>query len=135
MTSMHLPVFLWLRWRLFVNQLKRGGIVSGVILAFMSILAVLATIGFFIGAVIAGVFGFPHLSSSVQLLIWDGLVIAFLFSWMLGLLQELQRSEAFTLDKFLHLPVSLTGVFVLNYLSSFVSITLMFFLPLLFGLS
>ena len=67
--------------------------------------------------------------------VWDGLVVGFLFSWAIGLLAELQRSEVLSLDKFLHLPVSLTGVFLINYLSSLFSLTLIIFVPAMVGLS
>ncbi len=135
MTSLHFGTFVWLRWRLFINQLRRGGIASGIILGMLAVSACLGSIAAFVGAVAAGVFLLPMASTTVQLMIWDGLVLAFLFSWSIGLLNELQRSEALTFEKFLHLPVSLGGVFVLNYLSSFVSVTLLFMLPILFGLA
>ena len=60
---------------------------------------------------------------------WDGLAVPFLMFWLIGLMTELQRAEALSLDKFLHLPVSLQGVFLINYLSSLVSFTMLFFLP------
>src|SRR5205823_8963134 len=48
---------------------------------------------------------------------------------------ELQRSEVLSLDRFLHLPVSLTGVFLINYLSSLASVNLMLCLPAMLGMS
>ena len=59
-----------------------------------------------------------------RLLTWDGIVLAFLFIWMIGLITELQRTEALSLDKFLHLPVSPIGAFLINYLSSLFSVSL-----------
>src|SRR5262249_21247827 len=59
----------------------------------------------------------------------------FLFFWAIGLLADLQRSESLALDKFMHLPVSLTGAFLINYLSSLFSITLILFLSALVGFS
>ena len=38
----HLRAFLWLRWRLFVNQITRGGTANIIVLAILGILAVLA---------------------------------------------------------------------------------------------
>lgn len=131
----HLGTFLWLRWRLFLSQMKRGGLANTIILGMLAIFACLGILGSFIGALAAGAFLLPMASASVQLLVWDGLIVMFLFAWMIGLLNELQRSEALTLEKFLHLPVSLAGVFVLNYLSSFLSLTLLFAAPIFFGLA
>src|SRR5581483_9311119 len=77
---------------------------------------------------IAGLF-LGDVPAPVLMYIWDGLVLAFVFAWMVGLLTELQRSEVLSLTKFLHLPVSPRGVFVINYLSSFLSVSLVLFLP------
>jgi hypothetical protein len=71
----------------------------------------------------------------VLLYVWDGIVIAFLFFWAAGLLTELQRSEILSLDKFLHLPVSLSGAFLINYLSSLLSLGTVLFVPPMLGLS
>src|SRR5262249_2677987 len=68
------------------------------------------------------------------LFVWDGLVLAFLFSWATGVLTELQRSEVLSLDKFLHLPVSLAGAFLITYLTSLASISLLVFVPPMLGL-
>ena len=69
-----------------------------------------------------------------MLVLWDVLVLAFLFFWLMGLATELQRSEALSLDKLLHLPVSLSGTFLLNYLSSLISLSLVIFIPTTVGL-
>jgi len=69
------------------------------------------------------------------MLIWDGIVIAFLFFWMTELLIELQRSELLSLDKFLHLPVSLGSAFMINYVGSISSAGAIVFLPLMIGLA
>src|SRR5262245_43353480 len=69
------------------------------------------------------------------MLIWDGIVIAFLFFWMTELLIELQRSELLSLDKFLHLPVSLGSAFMINYVGSISSAGAIVFLPLMTGLA
>jgi hypothetical protein len=72
---------------------------------------------------------------SIYLYVWDGLVVAFLFTWTLGLLIELQRSEVLSLDKFLHLPVSLKGAFLINYVSSLFSLSMLAFLPAMLAFS
>jgi hypothetical protein len=69
------------------------------------------------------------------MLIWDGVVLAFVFFWMTELLVELQRSELLSLDKFLHLPVSLTTAFLLNYIGSLSSVGALIFLPMMIGLA
>ncbi len=135
MNAPHFFAFVWLRWRLFANQLTKGGIFSQILLAVLAVGAVLGAFGLLILSFLAGFFLLPEASPLVVLLVWDGLVVSFLFNWSLGLVTELQRSEALSLDRFLHLPVSLSGVFTLNYLSSLVCLTMLLFVPAMLGMS
>jgi hypothetical protein len=105
-----------------------------VILAILAVVAVCLAVGLFFAFLIAGLFVLPRASGPALLFTWDGLVITFLFFWGIGLLTELQRSDPLSLDKFLHLPVSLSGVFFLNYLSSLFSFGLLLFVPAMVGL-
>ena len=134
MNRQHLTAFIWLRYRLRVNQLKRGGIANQVLLALLAAVAVFVAIGAFFGGFLIGLFAFRHAPLVVRMWVWDGLIIAFLFSWMIGLLTELQRTDALSLDKFLHLPVSLVGAFAINYVSSLASLSLLLFVPGMTGL-
>jgi hypothetical protein len=131
----HFAALVWLRCRLFRNQLRRGGIASFVILVVLGVAALACALGLFVGLFLVGLFVLPKASPTTLMYVWDALVVVFLFCWILGLLVELQRSEALTMDKFLHLPVSLQGVFLINYLSSLVSFTMLFFLPAALALS
>lgn len=134
----HFRAFVWLRWRLFVNQMTKGGIANQILLVLAAISAVLLAGTLLVVAFCLAFFAFPEVPREYQplvmLLVWDGLIVAFLFSWCVGLLAELQRSEAFSLNKFLHLPVSIAGAFVLNYVSSLVSVSMLLVVPLMGGL-
>jgi hypothetical protein len=127
--------FVWLRWRLQVNQLKRGGIANAVIMAILAVSCLFLAAFLFVVSFLVGLFALPQASPTVVMLVWDGLVVGFLFFWTVGLITELQRSEAVSLDKFMHLPVSPAGAFLLNYLSSLVSLSLVVFVPPMVGLS
>ncbi|HYV39953.1 MAG TPA: hypothetical protein VE988_29985, partial [Gemmataceae bacterium] len=116
-----------------LNQLKRAGIASMVILAILAPFAVLLPLLLFAGLFLLGWLVFPTVEPVFVLLAWDGLVIAFFFGWATGLIAELQRSEVLSLEKFLHLPVSLKGVFLVNYLSSLASFNLLLFGPAMLG--
>lgn len=135
MNLAHLRTVIWLRWRLRRNQLRRAGTLNAVLLAIVAGLAVALSIGMFVGGWLAGSTILADKSPVTLLLVWDGLVVAFLFSWMVGLMTELQRSEVLTLDKFLHLPVTPNGVFLINYLSSLVRFSLIVFVPAMAGLA
>ncbi len=134
MNWQHISTFIWLRYRLRVNQLKRGGIVNSILLALIAVTLVLAAIGLFIGGFSVGLFAFRSASPVVRLLVWDGFIGAFVISWMIGLMTELQRTDALSLDKFLHLPVSPVGAFIINYVSSLFSLSLVLFVPGMTGL-
>ena len=134
MNWQHFRAFFWLHWRLRVNQIRRGGIANKVILAILAVHLVLAAIALFVGSFLVA-FLFDKAPAWAFLLAWDVAVVAFLTWWGIGLLTELQRSEALALTKFLHLPVSLWGVFLLNYLTSLVSVNLILFAPAMVGFS
>ncbi len=134
MNRLHLGAFLWLRWRLIVNQARRAGKVNAVLASIFSVLGVLASIALFIGGLALGALGMAGMPPYVRFFVWVGVVGLFLFFWMLELLSVLQRSEALSLDKVLYLPVSAAGAFLVNYLSSLFNIPLLLFVPGMVGL-
>jgi hypothetical protein len=131
----HFRAILWLRWRMRLNQLKKGGTAHVVIMAIWTLTALVASLGFFIVFLLVGIFGLADSSATVQMAVWDGLVAVFLFSWTAGVVAELQRTESLSLEKLLHLPMSLTGAFLINYLASLVSLSMIVFFPALAGLA
>jgi hypothetical protein len=131
----HLKTFLWLRWRIISNRNRRAGAASVILQGILMMLSIAAGIVAFIGGILAGTFGLPKMSSANVMIVWDGVVIAFLFFWMTELLIELQRSELLSLDKFLHLPVSLGSAFLINYVGSISSAGAIVLLPLMVGLA
>jgi hypothetical protein len=134
-TWQHFRAILWLRWRLLLNQNKKSGIVSTVIVALVYGLVSLAGAVFFVLAFLAGQFVLSQAPPLTLMVLWDFLAAGFLITWVAGLLTDLQRMEGLALEKLLHLPVSLTGAFVMNYLTSLFGLRMMFFLPPLLGLS
>lgn len=134
-TLSHLRTMLWLRWRLTRNQWRRGGVVN-VVIMFIVVYAglVLAAIGSVAGLA-AGIFGLPYARPVEILFVFDGLIAVFLFMWMMGLVTELQRSEVFDLTRFLHLPVALRDVFLLNYLASLLCLSMAAIVPAMLGLT
>ena len=78
---------------------------------------VLFLCGVLIGAIVP--LYFPR---QYYFLMWDGIVVFFTFMWVIHVATDLQRSDAITFDRILHLPVSFAEVFVINYLSTLASI-------------
>lgn len=130
-----LTAVILLRWQISRNQWRRAGAFNAALMSVLAAFVLLTSVIAFFGALIGGSLLLPRATPDHLLILWDVVVGLFLSFWMLGLMMELQRSELLSLDKLLHLPVSLFGAFLLNYLSSWFSFSLAFFLPLMVGLS
>jgi hypothetical protein len=129
----HLQAFVWLRWRLLVNQWRRGGTFNAVVMIIVSIAALVTAVPLFIGCFLLGLYAIPKAEPVYLVYAWDGLIVAFLFFWTIGLVTELQRTEPLALSKFLHLPVSGNGAFLINYFSSLLRLSLIVFVPVMLG--
>lgn len=130
----HLRTTLWLRWRILVNRVRRTGKLNNVLFGLLLVLGSVICVGLFAAALIVGVQVLPEAKPEQLLMTWIVFALLFLFSWMVGLMTDLQRSDAMSFQNLLHLPVSLGWVFLYNYLSSFVSLSMAIFLPPMLGL-
>jgi len=130
----HLKAIVWLRQRLFRNWLRRSGMANTVITAILLSLALIASVSMFFVSVVVGVRLLPHATPEQVLFLWNVVIGLFLVSWTIGLLTELQRSEVISFQKLLYFPISLSGTFLVNYVGSFASFTLIAFLPTMIGL-
>ena len=101
------------------------------------VLAVITGISAFIGSLALSYNLVARQSPSVVMYVWDGVVAVFLFFWLVVLSVELQRSELLPLEKFLHYPISVSGLFLINYVASVLSehIAVFLFIPAMLGLS
>jgi ABC-2 type transport system permease protein len=134
LNTKHLKAILWLRWRILRNRAKRSGKASNAFFIIVMGLISLFTVGSFSAALLIGIEAVPDTAPYTLMLVWAGLGLGFLFMWTIGLLADLQRSDAMSFKNLLHLPVSLRWVFLYNYLSSFVCLSVVVFLPPLVGL-
>src|SRR5262245_13596402 len=98
--------------------MKRAGTLNAVLFIILVVAGFFLSLFLFVAAVLLGKFALAEVSPLVILFVWDGLIAAFLFVWTISLLADLQRAEVLSLDKFLHLPVSVHGAFLINYLSN-----------------
>ena len=131
----HLRAFVWLRWRLVANQTKRAGPVATIVSAIFAALMFAGGVIGLVAGFVAGFFAVGGGGGMAAMVVWDGAVVGFTFFWLVGLMSELQRSEMLSLDRFLHLPVSPRGAFLINYLGSSFSLSLVLFLPAMIGLA
>jgi ABC-2 type transport system permease protein len=130
-----LKTILWLRWRLTRNQWARSK-------GFGAVLSAVAAVGVFMMggtsfcvAMVVGIFGLGKGSPVFVWGVWAGLTIAFLFLWLVGLLVELQRSESIDLQRLLHLPVALGQIFVINYIASHLTPSIVILVPAMMGMA
>ena len=130
----HLKAFLQLRWRLRANQFRKAGTLNAVLAVVVSLFVVVGSVGLVVGGFALGLLVFGDVPAFVHLFTWDGIVLGLLFVWTTGLLADLQRSEALSIERFLHLPVSPAGAFLINYVSSLFSLSLLMFVPGMVGL-
>ena len=129
-----LRAILWLRWRLTRNQFTRGGQLNAVLSVVIAALLLMAGGALGVGSIFIGALVAAKASAQVLLLIWDGVLFAFLIFWLSGLIVEIQRSESIDVTKLLHLPVTLPQVFVFNYVVSHFAPALVLLLPSMVGL-
>ena len=129
-----LKALVWLRWRLFMVQFRKMSIWIKILLGFIAVSMLLTAVGGSIFAFVGTIYLMPEDQPWVALLAIDGLVGIFLFAWLAGFVSELQRDEPLSIEKLLHLPMSVRGAFLLNFLSSFASLTIVALLPPLVGL-
>src|SRR5262245_784390 len=91
--------------------------------------AVAAAVPLAIACFIGGIYAFRRAEPVHLLYTWDGVAAGFLFCWSIGLMTELQRTESLSLAKVLHLPVSISGAFVINFVSSLLRLSVIAFAP------
>ncbi len=129
-----LRAFVWLRWRLSLNQGKRLSRANVVIGRLIKIFAVLLAVGGLMGGYSAGRYLLADAEPLPLMLAFSVVVVVYLFALLMGLMSEMQRSEMLSLERFLHLPVSPAGAFLINYVGSSLTLTSLLFLPAVTGL-
>lgn len=133
MNVAHLTGIVRMRWQLMRNRLSKSGTANAVISMILLVIAAIASLSSFVFAVVAGGFLLSRMQPQYMIYVWDALAGAFLFGWAIAIMVELQQAETMSLKNLLHLPISLANAFVLNYASSFASLTVLLFLPAMIG--
>jgi len=130
-----LRTIIWLRWRLTRNQWSRGGKLNAVLTLIVAVIGL--GLGFVggIAGLLGGVFALAKASPTIMLIVWDLIVVVFLFLWIGGIIPEIHRSETIDISRMLHLPISLRNIFIVNYLASHLTFSIILFLPAMLGLS
>ncbi len=135
MNWQHLRAFLWLHVRLRRNQMRRSGPAALITEAVISVMSVLVAGSMFLLGLLLGVLVLSKAPAALVMWVWDGYIVAFVFFWLTELLLQLQRGDILSFDKFLHLPMLPSGLFLINYIASFSCVSVNAFLPAMIGLS
>ncbi len=130
----HLTAIVGMRLQMMLNRFRKSGQANWIITGILAALARLCSFGSFVFAVGWGNFLIAKLEPFYVIYVWDAVVMLFLLTWNIGLINELQRSEMLSLKNLLHLPISLSSAFFLNYTSSPASLTVLLCLPTMYGL-
>ncbi len=121
-----LGAILLLRFRLMLNQSSPGSVLALVVAGMLGLLGLALAMG--LGVVCHVVFavrrGGPP---EVTLLMLDAIAAGLVFLWAMELSFEAQQSSFLDFRKMFHFPVSMRGVFFLNYMASLCSPTLMLY--------
>ena len=130
-----LKTILWLRWRLTRNQWTRSQGLAAVLAAIIAAGALVLGGGCFVGGLLAGIVSLAQAKPVTVWGVWLGVTLGFLLFWLIGVLQELQRSESIDLQRLMHLPVGLGQMFVINYLASHLAFSILVAVPAMMGLA
>jgi ABC-2 type transport system permease protein len=121
-----LRAIVQMKRRMLVHALTPGRMVGAALLGMMTVGAALLSLAlgvglFFLGTAMGGE------DSWNLFLVLCMLTGIFFMVWAMGLLMEVQRSDVLDFRKFLHFPISLPGLFSLNFAASCVSLSMPFF--------
>lgn len=111
-------LFVWLRFRIRYNQISRGSQLTKVFALIGTIIVGMSIVSIWIAGFSLGFFLPRYISTEYYFLIWEGVVLLAMLMWLVHVLNEAQRGDPISLDKILHLPVSPSQAFVVNYLAS-----------------
>lgn len=111
-------LFIWLRFRIRYNQVSRGTQLVKVFALIGMIVVGMSTVSIWFAGFSLGLFLPKYISTEYYFLIWEGVVLLAMLMWLIHVLNEAQRGDPISLDKILHLPVSPSQAFVVNYLAS-----------------
>jgi ABC-2 type transport system permease protein len=135
MKQSQLVTLLWLRWRLTRNQLRRGGILGAMAATLRGLIGAWCALAGLVGGLAIGALTLHGARPLSVMVTWLAVTLTFLFLWTLGTLVDLQRSEVIDLQRLMHLPITLSRAFAVNYLASLVGLSIAIFLPATLGLA
>ena len=131
----HLKTFLWLRWRLVANLSRRQGVLNFVLYCIIKLITAACACAALLIGYLLGSTSLTDQPVEAVMLVWDGLVVAYLIFTVIGIMVEVQQADMLSLNKFLHLPVTPANAFLINYLGSSLNLSELVFAAGMLGLA
>ena len=132
---MHGRTVVWLWWTLWFRRWHRDGPGLRAVGIVVGVVALAAAGTAFLAGLAVGLWLLPAATPWAVLLVWDGLVVAFVAMRLVWLLVDPHQRDAVPLARLLHLPLAPGSVFALNFALSEMSFAVVVFLPALLGLA
>ncbi|MDE0040107.1 MAG: hypothetical protein OXU77_21495 [Gammaproteobacteria bacterium] len=127
---------LRLAWKLSRRRWERQSPVLGGLAVLVTVIGIGSAVVAAVMAFVLGIALLPGAEPLVLMLVWDGVIALFLTLWFAGLLVQLQLGgESLALDKLLHMPISASSAFFVNFLGSQLRVSLIIFLGVMLGLA
>ena len=131
----HFSAILFLQSRIVANRWSRESILGKVIVfVFYSAISMGTILAVLIGAIAGFALYRNATSMDYALYAWNGLVFAFLLFWTIEISTELTRSDGVSMDRIMHLPISPSHIFSLNYILSLGNLPFIYFTCICMGL-
>jgi hypothetical protein len=112
---------LYLRYCMRRNAWRREKILGRIITAMYWLGATVGVLSVFALGILLGFGIYAKTQSEGHLLFWNIVVGMFLMAWIIQLSTDLFRNDVLTLDRIMHLPISPSHAFALNYVSSLIN--------------
>jgi ABC-2 type transport system permease protein len=111
----------YLRYCMRRNAWRREKTLGRVITAMFWLGATIGVIGAFAIGILFSYFVHSQPQVDRALFFWNAAIVMFLMAWGIQISTDLFRNDVLTLDRIMHLPISPSYAFALNYLSSLVN--------------
>jgi ABC-2 type transport system permease protein len=111
----------YLRYCMRRNAWRREKVLGRVITAMFWLCATIGVFGVFAIGILLGYLVHSQPQADRALYLWNAAVTMFLIAWGIQLSTDLFRNDVLTLDRIMHLPISPSHAFTLNYVSSLVN--------------
>ncbi|MFK7765896.1 MAG: hypothetical protein AB8B55_01550 [Mariniblastus sp.] len=124
-----------LRYLLSKNQIAKGGMVNATIYAVAFFFLIVFAVTSFVGTLIGGAFYLADQDPSNIIFIWNAVTLVFVGASLFEFVNRIQQNDVIEVERLLHLPMTFSGAFLLNYVSTWFTLNILSFAPCMLGLA